>query len=118
MDAFPRLDVVLPHAGGMFPPLAGRWDHGAEVREEMQTAKKHPSAYLRRFYYDTIAHDDELMMNVIRQVGVERMVLGSDYCFGIGDPHPVKTVERLQSSLSATEREMILGTTAAKLLKI
>lgn len=118
MDAFPKLDVVLPHAGGMFLPLVGRWDRGAEVREEMQTTRERPSAYVRRFHYDTIAHDDALMMNVIRQVGVDRVVLGSDYCFGIGDPHPVRTVERLQTSLSAAEREMILGTTAAKLLKL
>lgn len=118
LDRFPRLDVVLPHAGGMFPPLVARWDHGAEMREEMQTTKLRPSEYLRRFYYDTIAHDDQIMMNVIRQVGVDRMVLGSDYCFGIGDPHPVKTVERLQTSLSVAECEMILGGTAARLLRI
>jgi len=118
MDSFPKLDVVLPHAGGMFPPLIGRWDHGAEVREEMKHMKQLPSAYLRRFYYDTIAHNDELMMNVVRQVGVDRIVMGSDYCFQIGDEHPVATVNRLSKSISVAEREMILGRTAARLLKL
>lgn len=118
MDSFPKLDVVLPHAGGMFPPLIGRWDHGTEVREEMQHMKQLPSAYLRRFYYDTIAHNDELMMNVVRQVGVDRIVMGSDYCFQIGDDHPVATVNRLGKSISVAEREMILGKTAARLLKL
>jgi len=117
MDAFPRLDVVLPHAGGMYPPLVGRWDHGNKVKEEMRGCKLHPSEYLRRFYYDTIAHDDALMMNVIRQVGVDRIVMGSDYCFGIGDEHPIATVNRL-TALSGAERELILGKTAARLLKL
>lgn len=118
MDSFPKLDVVLPHAGGMFPPLIGRWDHGTEVREEMKHMKQLPSAYLRRFYYDTIAHNDELMMNVVRQVGVDRIVMGSDYCFQIGDEHPVATVNRLSKSISVAEREMILGKTAERLLKL
>lgn len=117
MDSFPKLAVVLPHAGGMFPPLIGRWDHGADVRDEMKQAKEPPSAYLRRFYYDTIAHDDTLMMNVIRQVGVDRIVMGSDYCFSIGDEHPVASVNRLKG-LSVAERELILGNTAARLLKL
>ena len=118
MDAFPQLDVVLPHAGGMFPPLAGRWDHGNHLKEEMQGCKLHPSAYLKRFYYDTIAHNDAYMHHVIREVGIERIVMGSDYCFGIGDDHPVATVNRFGASLSRAEREMILGTNAAKLLKL
>ena len=118
LDSFPTLEVVLPHAGGMFPPLIGRWDLGAEVREELKHIEQRPSAYLRRFYYDTIAHNDALMMNVIRQVGVDRIVMGSDYCFAIGDGHPVATVNRLSGSISVGEREMILGRTAAQLLKI
>jgi aminocarboxymuconate-semialdehyde decarboxylase len=101
----------------MFPPLIGRWDHGHEVREEMRGCQLHPSEYLRRFYYDTIAHNDELMMNVIRQVGVDRIVMGSDYCFSIVDEHPVESVNRL-NWLSAAEREIILDGTAAKLLKL
>lgn len=118
MDAFPKLDVVLPHAGGMFPPLAGRWDHGNYVKQEMQGCKLHPSEYLKRFYYDTIAHNDAYMHHVISVVGVERIVMGSDYCFGIGDDHPVATVNRFAASLSGPGREMILGANAAKLLKL
>jgi aminocarboxymuconate-semialdehyde decarboxylase len=117
MDAFPRLEVVLPHAGGMFPPLTGRWDHGYDVKEEMRGCRLHPSEYLRRFHYDTIAHDEALMMNVIRQVGIDRIVMGSDYCFGIGDPEPATTVREL-GALSVAEREQVLGGTAAKLLRL
>ena len=54
----------------------------------------------------------------IRQVGVDHIVMGSDYCFQIGDEHPVATVNRLSKSISVAEREMILGKTAARLLKL
>ena len=54
---------------------------------------------------------------MIRQVGVDRVVMGSDCCFAIGEEHPVASVNRL-SELSAAERELILGRTAERLLKL
>ena len=75
-----------------------------------------PSAYLRRFTYDIIAHSKPVMEFVMSQVGVDRIMLGSDYCFDVGYEHPVQFVEQL--SLTAEERMMVLNGTAAKLLKI
>jgi len=117
LDAFPKLSFNLPHAGGTMPGLIGRWDHGTKVRPELKHMKRRPSAYLRRFTYDTIAHDDTIAMNLVRQVGADRVLLGSDYCFDMGLAQPVKTVERWKG-LKASEREQILGKTAAKLLKL
>lgn len=73
-------------------------------------------AYLRRFTYDIIAHSKPVMELVIAQVGVDRIMLGSDYCFDVGYDQPVQFVEQL--NLPANERRMILNGTAAKLLKI
>ena len=117
LDAFPKLEVNLPHAGGTFPGLIGRLDHGAKVRAEMKHMKQLPSAYLRRFTYDTIGHDDRINMNLVRLVGADRVLLGSDYCFDMGLEQPVHTVERL-TAVSEHERDLILGRTAAKLLGI
>ena len=116
LDAFPKLEVNLPHAGGTLPGLIGRLDHGAKVRPELAHLKERPSAYLRRFTYDTIGHDDRINANLIRQVGADRVILGSDYCFDMGLERPVEAVERL--GLDAGDREAILGRTAARLLKI
>jgi aminocarboxymuconate-semialdehyde decarboxylase len=77
--------------------------------------KKMPSEYLRRFTYDTIGHDDRINMNLVRQVGADRVLLGSDYCFDMGLDDPVGCVERL-AELSEADRNLILGETAAKLL--
>jgi aminocarboxymuconate-semialdehyde decarboxylase len=75
-----------------------------------------PSAYLHRFMYDTIAHSKPLMEYIISQVGVDRIMMGSDYCFPVGYDHPVEVVEELH--LSPDQRKMILGGTAAKILKL
>ena len=117
LDAFPTLEVNLPHAGGTFPWLIGRWDHGTKVRPELKHMQRMPSEYLRRFTYDTIGHNDQINLNLIRLVGADRVVLGSDYCFDMGLTDPVGTVEHL-TALSDEERDLILGSTAAKLLRL
>ena len=116
MDAFPRLEVNLPHAGGTFPWLIGRLDHGTKVRAELKHMKRKPSDYLRRFTYDTIGHDDRINAALVKLVGADRVTLGSDYCFDMGLTDPVATVERL--NLPADEKNLIKGTTAARLLRL
>ena len=117
MDAFPKLEVMLPHAGGTFPSLIGRMTHGSAVRPETKHMTKPPVAYLRRFYYDTISHNEQIMLNIIRQVGADRVVMGSDHPADMSTERPVDFVERIPD-LSTYERELILGGNAARLLKI
>jgi len=117
LDAFPKLEINLPHAGGTLPGLIGRLDHGTKVRAELKHMKRLPSEYLRRFTYDTIGHDDAINMNLVRQVGADRVILGSDYCFDMGLDDPVATVARM-TQLSQPDRDLILGRTAATLLRI
>lgn len=117
LDAFPRLEVSLPHAGGTLPGLIGRLDHGAKVRPELAHLKAPPSAYLRRFTYDTIGHDDRINSNLVRLVGADRVLLGTDYCFDMGLAAPLATVDRM-TGLAPDERAGILGRNAARLLGI
>ncbi len=117
MDAFPKLDVMLPHAGGTFPWLIGRMDHGTTVRAECKHMTKPPSEYLRRFHYDTITHSDKILMNLIELVGVDRVVMGSDCPADMSYTQPVTVVERLKD-LSSSERDAIVGGNAAKLLRM
>ena len=117
MDAFPRLDVVLPHAGGITPILIGRWDHGSGVRPETKHMTKAPSTYLRRFHYDTVSHNAQIMLNIVRQVGADRVVLGSDHPADMSVERPVDFVESIPE-LSRSERELIIGGNAKRLLKL
>jgi len=117
LDAFPKLEVNLPHAGGTFPWLIGRLDHGTKMRPELSHMKALPSSYLRRFTYDTIGHNAEINLALIRMVGADRVLLGSDYCFDMGLTDPLGDVERIEA-LGAAERELIAGRTAARLLRL
>jgi aminocarboxymuconate-semialdehyde decarboxylase len=63
-----------------------------------------------------ITHSKPLTEYVISQVGVDRIMLGSDYCFEVGYDHPVQVVDELR--LNSEQRKMILGGTAAKILKL
>ena len=114
LDQCPILEVSLPHGGGALPGLIGRLDHGFQVRAECRHLPQPPSAYLRRFTYDTIAHSLPILRGLIAQVGADRIVLGSDYCFDMGYDRPLETVDALE--LPEAERAMIVGGTAAKLL--
>lgn len=97
LDRYPRLQVNLPHSGGALPILIGRMDHGWKMRREKETKQlaNPPSSYLRRFTYDTIAHSKPIMEFVIGQVGADRIMIGSDYCFDMGYERPVQVVEEL-----------------------
>ena len=117
MDRFPKLEVNLPHAGGTFPWLIGRWDHGAKVRPELKHMREPPSSYLRRFTYDTIGHDDRINAALVKLVGADRVTLGSDYCFDMGLDDPLATVNRIPG-LSAEDKERICGGNALKLLRL
>jgi aminocarboxymuconate-semialdehyde decarboxylase len=115
LDEFPKLEVNLPHAGGTLPGLIGRLDHGTKVRPELKHMKRLPSEYLRRFTYDTIGHNEAINYNLIKLVGADRVVLGSDYCFDMGLEDPRGDVERMEH-LTHDEKDLIIGKTPAKLL--
>lgn len=115
LDRFPKLVVVLPHAGGAVPYLWGRFQHGQQVRPETKgTAQRPFGEYLRRFYYDTITHDVGLLRFLVNQVGVDRVMLGSDYCFDMGYERPREIIDALK--LRAADRDAIYSGNAARVL--
>lgn len=117
LDAFPTLEVSLPHAGGVLPGLRGRLDRGFHTRAECKTISKPPSSYLKRFTYDTITYNEEQLEELIKLVGVDRILVGSDYCFDIAYEEPVKFVHGVKS-LTDAQKDQILWGNAAKLLKL
>jgi aminocarboxymuconate-semialdehyde decarboxylase len=116
LDHHPKLRITLAHGGGALPVVIGRIDHGWQVHPEIRHMAQPPSAYLQRFTYDTIVHSKPIMDFVIKEVGAERVMIGSDYCYSMGYDRPVEFLE--QMDLTGAQRRMILGGTAAKLLKL
>jgi aminocarboxymuconate-semialdehyde decarboxylase len=116
MDAYPKLRISLPHGGGALPMLIGRIDHGWKVRPETRSLPNAPSTYLQRFTYDTIVHSPDIMEFLIRQVGTERVLLGSDYCLDMGYEQPVRFLDHID--LTETQRMMIIGGNATRYLRL
>jgi aminocarboxymuconate-semialdehyde decarboxylase len=116
LDRHPKLRFCLAHGGGALLILIGRMDHGWKVRPEVKQLPKAPSTYLDRFYFDTVVHSKPIMEFIIGLVDAERIMLGSDFCFDMGYDRPVQFLEQI--NLTSAQRSMILGGTAAKLLKL
>lgn len=118
LERHPDLKVCLTHGGGFLPYQIGRQDRGFEsvgkwTRKHLSVA---PSSLLRRFYYDTVVHSVEALRFLIERVGDDRVVLGSDYPFPMGDPEPVATVRRAE--LGEDPMRAILGANALSALGI
>lgn len=94
LERHTRLKICLTHGGGFLPYQIGRLDRGFAARSAVTTThlSAPPSSFLRRFYYDTIVHGSEALRFLVDRVGSDRVVLGSDFPFPMGDPHPVRAV--------------------------
>ena len=117
LDRFPKLDIVLPHAGGAFPWLVGRLNRGWQKRPDMQRLCASPLEYLRRFHYDTIGYSDPVVEYLVKNVGADRVLMGSDYCFPIAYEQPVEVVVN-NPLIAHGDRHAILEGNARRLLKI
>ena len=127
MDRYPDIKLILAHAGGFVPYIAYRilltmlnaknkaqqlW---ALVDQKHQVPKH--LAVLKRFYYDVIVFNAQIMRDLIDLVGVERVVMGTDFPQAMAVKQPVDFVESVPR-LSPREREMILSLNAQRMLKL
>lgn len=118
MDRYPRLKIVLPHAGGYLAHYWARMDHAHGARPDCHTViKKKPTSYLRKFYFDTITFDRDMLRNLIDKWGDDHVVLGTDYPYDMGEEDPVGLIESV-ARLTRAEKERIMGGNAAHLLGI
>lgn len=117
LDRHPDLHVIIAHGGGFYPFYAGRFDHAWKARPEVRKLCPHPpSAYLKRFWYDTCVFDPVLIARLVETVGADRVMLGSDYPFDMGDDDPVGTFDKAE--IAGTERQRIVHDNAARLFRI
>jgi aminocarboxymuconate-semialdehyde decarboxylase len=113
---FERFDMTmcLAHGGGCLPWLRGRLDLGWQRKDVAHTTEIPPSEFCKRLYYDTAVFDTTLLSHLVSDMGVDRVLLGTDHPFELGDTDPVGTVKSL--GLGADDTEAILWRTADSLL--
>jgi aminocarboxymuconate-semialdehyde decarboxylase len=115
LENFPRLKICISHGGGYMPYNMGRsardYTEKAATRVNM---KKSPAEYLRMLYYDSCVYETAVLEALVKRVGADRVVLGSDY--PVGEAKPVAFVE--SCALTAAEQERVIRRNAAELFGV
>ena len=116
LDRYPGLKICAAHGGGYLPSYLGRSDHGYLVRPESRTMRHPPSTYLKRMWFDSLVYTPQALEHLVREVGAERVVIGTDYPFDMGVDNPLAQIAA--ADLSEADREKIRGENACALLAI
>ncbi len=122
LERLPNLRIAFAHGGGAFPGTIGRIEHGFKVRPDLfqEHNNVNPRLYLAhdgkpaRFYVDSLVHDQRALTVLMELMGVERIALGSDYPFPLGEDRPGALIESM--GLSSAARERLLSGTAREFL--
>lgn len=113
LTEYPGMSVVLPHGGGALPWMLGRLKRNVEIHPDQYAD---PSEGFSRLFFDTVVFDPDALNFLIAKAGAEKVMLGSDYPFPIGDHTPCDIVHK--AGLSEIDTAAILGGTAAKLFRL
>jgi len=119
LDRLPNLRIAFAHGGGAFPFTLGRIEHGYRTRPDLVGAEsiREPRSYLNRIYLDTLVHDAEALRYLIKLFGPDRLALGTDYPFVLGEDCPGKLIDQLDE-LSTQDKQRILSGTAIEFLDL
>ena len=115
-ERLPKLRVAFAHGGGSFPSTIGRIQHGFDCRPDLVAVDNNvpPKKYLGKFYLDSLVHDADMLKFLVNLVGANRVALGSDYPFPLGEDVPGSLIEGMH--LDAATKERLLSGTALEWL--
>ncbi len=110
------LRICFAHGGGSFPYTLGRIEHGFEVRPDLCAIDnvRNPREYLGKFWLDSLVHDPAMLEYLVKFVGAEKIALGTDYPFPLGELSPGKLIET--SAFDAETKALMLHGAALKWL--
>ena len=111
-ERLPNLRVAFAHGGGSFPGTVGRIQHGFDVRPDLCAVDNNvaPQNYLEKFWVDSLVHDTDTLGYLIKKIGINKIALGTDYPFPLGDLEPGKLIE--SSNYSDEMKEKMLSRNA------
>ena len=117
LERYPRLKILLAHAGGFLPYTWGRLDRGYRIQDSA-TSKiaKPPGEYVKLLNFDTITHSTMALEYLVANFGADHVVLGSDYPYDMGDPEPVASLRAAR--IDGASLKQIASANACKLLGI
>ncbi len=123
-ERFPKLRIAFAHGGGAFPGTIGRIERGFHVRPDLVATENNtnPRNYLAhdnapaRFYVDSLVHDADALRMLLKLFGAQRVALGSDYPFPLGETKPGQLIESMK--LSAKDKVQVLSGAAREFLGV
>ncbi len=97
LQRFPSLRVAFAHGGGSFPLTIGRIEHGFLVRPDLVAVDNpvNPRDYIGKFWIDSLVHDPAAMRYIVEVMGEDKICLGSDYPFPLGEHRPGELIDRM-----------------------
>lgn len=106
LERLPQLRVCLAHAGGSLIPTIGRLQHGFNCRPDLVAIDNPipPTDYLGRFWVDSATHDPRLLQYIVDTVGEDKVCLGTDYPFPLGDLEIGKFIEEMGFSAETRDK--------------
>ena len=117
LERLPRLRIAFAHGGGAFPGTLGRIERGFHARPDLCAVDNpvSPRAYLGKFFVDSLVHDPDTLRFLLRLVGPDRVMLGSDYPFPLGEDVPGRMIETM-ADLAPDVKDRLLAATALEFL--
>ncbi|MCZ6493090.1 MAG: amidohydrolase family protein, partial [Planctomycetota bacterium] len=117
LERLPKLRIAFAHGGGAFAFTIGRIEHGYHARPDLVNPNEvgNPRSYLDRIYLDSLVHDADALRYLLKLMGPDRIALGSDYPFPLGESQPGRLIESIDE-LSPQARERLLAGTALEFL--
>ena len=105
-ERFKSLKVAFAHGGGSFPSTIGRIEQGYRVRPDLTALDNdvNPRDYLGKFYVDSLIHDPSFLKFVIDLLGEDRVMIGSDYPFPLGEDIPGEIITELNVSKAIKDK--------------
>ncbi len=110
LEKLPNLRIAFAHGGGSFPATIARIAHGFEVRPDLCAVDNdvNPRDYLGKFWLDSLVHDELILEYLVKLVGADKIALGTDYPFPLGELEPGKLIESSKFD-EETKAEMLHG---------
>jgi aminocarboxymuconate-semialdehyde decarboxylase len=119
LERLPALRIAFAHGGGAFAFVLGRIEKGYQVRPDLCAARSRtsPRQQVGRIYVDSLVHDEPSLRFLVEALGPQRVALGSDYPFPLGEEHPGRLIESL-ANLTEEDRRRLLSGTALEFLAL
>lgn len=110
-ERLPDLRVAFAHGGGSFPFTVGRIEHGHAVRPDLCAVDNdvNPREYLGRFWVDSLVHDPGALRLLIDLMGTDRIALGTDYPFPLGELQPGSLINGMPDLDTAARHDLLCG---------